>query len=150
MQDTGMRPAEVLRIRWEHTDTVRRTIFNLSGKTPKSRRMVAMSDRVLRLLNRRRGKRTEGWIFPSPSKRSQLGHFSLSTVEHQFKQARQDSGLPEELVLYCARHTYATDALARTGNVAAVMDSMGHANAQTTMIYQTSGTGADSRCDQLA
>ncbi len=42
-------------------------------------------------------------------------------------------------MLYCARHTYATDALARTGNVAAVMDSMGHTNAQTTMIYQHQG-----------
>jgi len=33
----------------------------------------------------------------------------------------------------------ATDALARTGNVAAVTDSMGHASAQTTMIYQHQG-----------
>jgi len=47
--------------------------------------------------------------------------------------------LPEALVLYCARHTYATDALARTGNMAAVMDAMGHANVQTTMMYQHQG-----------
>jgi hypothetical protein len=42
-------------------------------------------------------------------------------------------------VLYCARHTYATDALARTGHMAAVMDTMGHANVLTTMIYQHQG-----------
>jgi hypothetical protein len=42
-------------------------------------------------------------------------------------------------VLYCARHTYATDALARTENMAAVMDAMGHASVQTTMIYQHQG-----------
>ncbi len=92
-----------------------------------------MSDRVLKTLKQRRGEqKSEGWVFPSPMKSSRLGHFSLSAVEHQFKNAGTKAGLPEALVLYCARHTYATDALARTGNVAAVMDSMGHANAQTT------------------
>jgi hypothetical protein len=53
--------------------------------------------------------------------------------------ARRKAQLPAALVLYCARHTYATDALARTGNVAAVMDAMGHANVQTSMIYQHQG-----------
>ncbi|MGZ4838065.1 MAG: tyrosine-type recombinase/integrase [Terriglobales bacterium] len=100
--------------------------------------MAAISKRVLCLLNRRRDGRTRGWVFPSPRKQSD-GHFSLWAVERQFREARQQTGLPEELVLYCARHTYATDALARTGNVAAVMDSMGHTDAQTTMIYQHQG-----------
>jgi integrase len=77
--------------------------------------------------------------FPSPKKYSRTGHFSLSTVEHQFVDARCKAGLPEALVLYCARHTYATDTLARTGNMAAVMDALGHANVQTTMIYQHQG-----------
>jgi len=99
-----------------------------------------MSDRVFQILKQRQGEQeSEGWVFPSPIKTSRSGHFSLSAVEHQFKKARTKAGLPEALVLYCARHTYATDALARTGNVAAVMDSMGHANAQTTMIYQHQG-----------
>jgi integrase len=139
MQDTGMRPDEVLRLRWEYIDTARRTMFNPIGKTDRSRRMVPMSDRVVRVLKERRNGETEGWVFPSPKRGSRCGYFSLGAVEHQFKEARQNAGLPQELVLYCARHTYATDALARTGNVAAVMDSMGHANAQTTMIYQHQG-----------
>ena len=139
MQDTGLRPDEVLKMRWEHIDWLRRTIFNPGGKTPRSRRMVAISKRVLRVLTQRRDGKAAGWVFPSPRKGSLLGHFTLGAVEHHFKEARQKAGLPEELVLYCARHTYATDALARTGNVAAVMDSMGHTNAQTTMIYQHQG-----------
>jgi len=40
------------------------------------------------------------------------------------------------VVLYCARHTFATQALAATGNLAAVMRALGHSNAQTAMIYQ--------------
>ena len=140
MQDSGLRPDEVLRMRWEHIDWVLRTIFNPYGKTERSRRRLPMSDRVFQTLEQRRGEHdSEGWVFPSPMKSSRSGHFSLSAIEHQFKSARTKAGLPEALVLYCARHTFATDALARTGNVAAVMDSMGHANAQTTMIYQHQG-----------
>src|SRR6266478_386605 len=139
MQDTGLRPDEVLRMRWENIDLLQRTILNPYGKTEKARRVVPMVERVLSVLELRRAGRSEGWVFPSPKRNSRSGHFSLSTVEHQFKDARTKAGLPKELVLYCARHTYATDALARTGNLAAVMDTMGHASVQTTMIYQHQG-----------
>ena len=140
MQDTGLRPDEVLRMRWENIDWLGKTVFNPHGKTERSRRRVPMSDCLFRMLQRRRDPVcTEGWVFRSAKKHSRSGHISLSTIEHQFKSARMKAGLPKELVLYCSRHTYATDALARTGNVAAVMDSMGHASAQTTMIYQHQG-----------
>jgi integrase len=139
MQDTGLRPDEVLKLRWEHLDWLQETASNPSGKTERARRVVPISERVLTILGQRRTGQNQGWVFPSPTKYSRTGHFSLSTVEHQFVDARRKAGLPEALVLYCARHTYATDALARTGNMAAVMDAMGHANAQTTMIYQHQG-----------
>lgn len=41
--------------------------------------------------------------------------------------------------LYCCRHTFATDVLERTGNLAAVMKVLGHADAQTAMKYQHPG-----------
>jgi len=34
-------------------------------------------------------------------------------------------GIPEVVVLYCARHRFSTDAMEGTGNVMAVMDAMG-------------------------
>jgi integrase len=139
MQDTGLRPDEVLKMRWEHIDWLQKTASNPSGKTERGRRVVPLSERVLSVLGQRRTGQNQGWVFPSPKKGSRTGHFSLSAVEHQFVDARREAGLPEALVLYCARHTYATDALARTGNMAAVMDTMGHANVQTTMIYQHQG-----------
>jgi integrase len=139
MQDTGLRPDEVLNMRWEHIDWCQKTVSNPSGKTERARRVVPISERVLSVFGERRTGQNQGWVFPSPKKYSRTGHFSLSAVEHQFVDARREAGLPEALVLYCARHTYATDALARTGNMAAVMDTMGHANVQTTMIYQHQG-----------
>jgi hypothetical protein len=46
------------------------------------------------------------------------------------------AGLPKELVLYCARHDYGTRILTRTGNLAAVMKTMGHHDVKTAMHYQ--------------
>ena len=42
----------------------------------------------------------------------------------------------KELVLYCARHDYGTRILTRTGNLAAVMKTMGHRDVKTAMHYQ--------------
>jgi hypothetical protein len=50
--------------------------------------------------------------------------------------ARHKVGLPKELVLYCARHDYGTRVLMRTGNLAAVMRTMGHRDVKTAMHYQ--------------
>ena len=49
------------------------------------------------------------------------------------------SVLDPALKLYCCRHTFATDALERTGNLAALMKALGHADAQTAMKYQHPG-----------
>jgi site-specific recombinase XerD len=48
------------------------------------------------------------------------------------------AGLPESIVLYCARHHFSTDAMEGTGNVMAVMDAMGHQSVNTTRIYNHS------------
>ena len=45
-QDTGLRPDEVIRMRWENIIWERNLIFNPDGKTDKSRRHVPLSDRV--------------------------------------------------------------------------------------------------------
>ena len=46
------------------------------------------------------------------------------------------AGLPESRVLYCARHTFGTAAYGATGNLAMVMNVMGHTDIRTAMRYQ--------------
>jgi len=87
------------------------------------------------LLMLRCGERREGWLFPS--KRAASGH--LTTVAKQFREARRKAGLPEALVLYCARHTFGTAAYEATGNLAMVMKAMGHTDARTAMHYRHPG-----------
>jgi integrase len=133
IRDTGMRnERELYRARIENIDWNGRVIFVPDSKTPNGRRLVPMTDRVLDLLLVRCGERREGWLFPS--KRSKSGH--LTTLAKRFREARKKAGLSESLVLYCGRHDYGTRVLKATGNLAAVMNTMGHKDVKTAMQYQ--------------
>lgn len=133
MRDTGMRnERELFRMRIENLDWENRGIFVADSKTPEGTRLVPMSRRVLDVLRERCGERQEGWVFPSS--RAASGH--LSSICNLFRQARKQAGLPREMVLYCARHDYGTRVLMRTGNLAAVMRTMGHRDVKTAMHYQ--------------
>ena len=97
-----------------------------------------MTQRMADALLARMPKKPEGWVFPS--KRSKSGH--ITTVAKAFAEAREAAGLPKSLVLYCARHTFGTDALGRTGDLSAVMKAMGHSSPQVTMQYLHPGLNA--------
>ena len=133
MRDTGMRnERELFRMRIENLDWKNRVIFVPDSKTAEGRRLVPMSRRVSEILRIRCDARREGWVFPS--KRSASGH--LRSICNLFRKARNEAGLPKELVLYCARHDYGTRVLMRTGNLAVVMKTMGHRDVKTAMHYQ--------------
>ena len=91
-----------------------------------------MSDRAFNILQKRSGNRRDGWLFES--KRSKSGH--LTTLAKVFQEAREKADLPKNLVLYCGRHDYGTRILRETGNLAAVMKTMGHRDVKTAMQYQ--------------
>jgi integrase len=131
MLDSGMRPGEVFPMRWEDIDWNRGMIFIPRGKTPRSRRYLPMSDRVMEALQSRRKDQKQGWVFPSDSK---PGH--LTTVATAFETARAKAKLSSEIKLYSARHTFATKIMGATGDLSLVMRALGHTNAQTAMIYQ--------------
>ncbi len=132
IQDTGMRPEEVFRIRIENINWSQRLIFNPNGKTKAARRHVPISERMLDLLMVRCADKRDGWLFPS--RRAKGGH--LTTVAKQFRDARSEARLPGNLVLYCARHTFGTAVYGATGNLAMVMNVMGHTDVRTAMRYQ--------------
>ena len=133
VRDTGMRnERELYRMRIENLDWKNRVIFVPDSKTPEGRRRVPMSNRSHDVLVRRCTGRREGWVFPS--KRAECAH--LTTMAKRFREARRKAGLPEDLVLYCGRHDYGTRILKRTGNLAAVMKTMGHRDVKTAMQYQ--------------
>lgn len=131
MLDTGLRPSEVFRMTWNDINWESRCILVPYGKTSNSRRYLPMSSRVFEALKTRAAQTQSTWVFPA---NSTSGH--IRTVQHEFLKARKAAGLPETIVLYSARHTFATQVLAGTGNVALVMKALGHADARIAMRYQ--------------
>jgi integrase len=115
MLDTGMRPGEICCMRWEHVKWNQEVIFIPRSKSRKSKRYVGITERVKAALLSRKTAANEGWVFPSA--RAASGH--IETVQKQFDLAKGMAGLPESIVLYCARHRFSTDALEGTGNLMA-------------------------------
>ncbi|HUE54137.1 MAG TPA: tyrosine-type recombinase/integrase [Terriglobales bacterium] len=136
MLDSGLRPGEIFRMRWESIHWDKGLIFNPRGKSRKSRRYVPLTERVKAALVARDEGVNEGWVFPS--KRAQSGYITGREVSKQWLEAKRLAGIPQSVVLYCARHRFATDAMEGTGNVMAVMDAMGHQSVDTARIYNHS------------
>jgi integrase len=118
--DSGMRPEECFRLRWESITWANGRYGSLlvtHGKTAAARRVLPITLRVRTVLENHweaAGKPSEGWVWPAPTK---SGHVESSSVKKQhaktFKTladlARQNSQKPiRPFVLYSLRHTFLT------------------------------------------
>jgi integrase len=110
LADTGLRPDECHRLRWEDIarDNGRNgTLIVTRGKTTAARRVLPMTPRVRHVLEMRweaAGKPSEGWIWPAPTK---TGHIDHSSLKKQHLKALRLSGV-RPFVLYSLRHTFLT------------------------------------------
>jgi integrase len=108
--DSGLRPEECFRERWENITWVNGrfgTMLVTHGKTKAARRVLPMTPRVRTVLERRwdaAGKPQEGWIWRAPTK---SGHVEPSTVKKQHIKAIYGSKV-RPFVLYTLRHTFLT------------------------------------------
>ncbi len=122
LADSGMRPDECYRLRWEHIswDSGRFGALRVThGKTPAAKRVLPFTMRVRSVLEMRweaAERPQEGWVFPAPTK---SGHIDQGSTRKQhssvFKAVNTDNtGKPLEkpllrpFVLYSFRHTFLT------------------------------------------
>lgn len=118
--DTGMRPEECFRLRWEAITWVngRHGALGVThGKTAAARRVLPMTPRVRNVLDARwlsAGKPEEGWVWPAPTR---SGHIESSSLRKQHgkafqtiaEEAEKNNGKPvRPFVLYSLRHTFLT------------------------------------------
>jgi integrase len=120
LADTGMRPEECFRLRWESvtwTNGRHGTVLITHGKTAAARRVLPMTPRVRAVLETRWEKAEqpeEGWVFTAPTKSE---HVEKSTLKKQHKgvfktlneEAEKNDDKPvRPFVLYDLRHTFLT------------------------------------------
>jgi integrase len=118
--DTGLRPEECFRLRWEAITWANGrygTFLVTHGKTAAARRVLPMTPRVRSILETRRqvaGKPDEGWVWVAPT---HSGHVESSSLKKQhakaFKTLEEVAAKSKEkairpFVLYSLRHTFLT------------------------------------------
>jgi integrase len=108
--DTGMRPEECHRLRWENinwSNGRNGVLLIAEGKTKAARRVLPLSPRVRTLLEERwivTGKPSEGWVWPAETKDGHINHDSLK-LQHK-KALKLAQVRPFEV--YSIRHTFLT------------------------------------------
>jgi integrase len=120
LADTGMRPEECFRLRWEDVTWVNGrngALLVTRGKTAAARRVIPMTPRVRILLESRwesAKKPQEGWVWPAPTR---SGHMEPCSLRKQRAKAfetmalgtvKRDEKPVRPFVLYSLRHTFLT------------------------------------------
>ena len=132
--DAGMRPKEICSMRIEDVNFERGFLYVPKSKTRAGARTLALTDRMKEKLFVQIGARTEGWIFPS--KRRPGEPIKRHALTCSWRKVCAAAGVSPDLKLYCARHTFATDAMSATKNPFLVMKALGHTELSTTERYQ--------------
>ena len=110
LADTGMRPEECYRLRWETIAWVNGrhgTLLVTHGKTKAARRVLPFTLRVRTILQTRWekvGRPEEGWVWPATTK---SGHVEPCSLKRQHRKALRLSKV-RPFVLYSLRHTFLT------------------------------------------
>src|SRR5262249_25898902 len=110
LSDTGLRPEECYRLRWEFVTWLNGrhgTLTVTHGKTVAARRVLPMTQRVRAILESRweiAGKPLEGFVWLALSK---SGHIEPSSLRKQHAKALKLSKV-RPFVLYSLRHTFLT------------------------------------------
>jgi integrase len=126
LADTGFRPDEGFRMRWENVNWKNGkngSILVTHGKTAAARRVVPMTPRVRFVLETRwelAEKPEHGWVWPAPTKSSHVEHGTFKkqharafrTANQQVAERNAKYGTNEKplrpWVLYSTRHTFLT------------------------------------------
>lgn len=109
--DSGLRPEECFRLRWESVrflDDGNGALIVTHGKSSAARRHVPMTPRVRDILLMRwelAGKPGSGWVWPAP--KAKAGHVVPNSIYAPHLKAVSDSKV-RPFVLYDFRHTFLT------------------------------------------
>ena len=108
--DTGLRPEECFRLRWESITWLNGrhgSLLVTHGKTAAARRVLPMTANVRGILEARwehAAKPSDGWVWPAPT---HSGHVESCSLKRQHRTGLRISKV-RPFVLYSLRHTFLT------------------------------------------
>jgi integrase/recombinase XerD len=133
---TGLRRAEVVRLKVEDIDSQRMVIHVRQGKGARDRD-VPLSTKVLEALREYwRQNKPQHYLFPSsPGHRGLDQPASDKTVWHACQVAATRAGLRKHIGVHTLRHTYATQLLEAGTDLRTIQLLLGHTHLEDTAVY---------------
>src|SRR5215467_1763398 len=152
--DTGLRPEECFRLRWESltwTNGRHGSLLVTHGKTAAARRVLPLSPRVRNILETRwieAEKPDEGWVWPAATRSEHIEPSGLKkehakvfkTIAEEAKKRKEKPLRP--FVLYTLRHTFLTRLGESSCNVWTLARIAGHSSIAMSARYVHPGEDA--------
>jgi integrase/recombinase XerD len=136
LYSTGMRRAELTRLRVGDIDSQRMVIHIKQGKGGKDRE-VPLSRKLLETLREYwQWKKPRGYLLPGEAKQGSKGeHLTPKAVYHACKGAARRAGIYKTVGPHTLRHSFATHLVEAGADLRTVQLLLGHASLEQTMIY---------------
>jgi site-specific recombinase XerD len=130
--DSGLRVSELVNLKRENIDIVRKVIIIVSGKGRKDRRTI-MSNKVIETLALYYSQyEITDWLFPGADPTQ---HISVRSAQKIFKHAQKKAKIEKNGSFHSLRHTFATHLLENGTGIIHIRDLLGHSSVRTTERY---------------
>ena len=134
---TGLRRAELARLKVSDVDSQRMVIHVQGGKGRKDRD-VLLSPTLLDELRRhwqRLRRKPNVWLFPGKSSHTSDRPITPKVIYHACKRAARRAGLPNGVHPHTLRHCFATHLLEAGADLRTIQLLLGHSDLEETTIY---------------
>jgi site-specific recombinase XerD len=134
---TGLRRAELARLKVSDVDSQRMVIHVQGGKGRKDRD-VLLSPTLLDELRRhwrRLRRKPSVWLFPGKSSHASDQPITPKVIYHACKRAARRAGLPDGVHPHTLRHCFATHLLEAGADLRTIQMLLGHSDLEETTIY---------------
>jgi len=136
LYSTGMRRAELCRLRTEDIDKERMVVHIRQGKGGKDRD-VPLSPKLLDQFRAhyRALQHKNGWLFPSNQTRYSDQPMKDKNIWHACRQAARRAGIAKPVHPHTLRHSFATHLLEAGADLSTIQVLLGHADLRETALY---------------
>lgn len=132
---SGLRPFEVIKLKWSDIDIINKTVRVDNGKGRKDRISLLSDEVINHLLDLKQEKpQNNDYIFHSQARPK--NHISKKTFQKILENASKKAKLDYIVVPYNLRHSFATHLLENGVDTRFIQELMGHSSSKTTERYQ--------------
>lgn len=132
---TGMRRAELARLKVSDIDSARMVIHIRQGKGGKDRD-VTLSPRLLEILRDYwKWRKPQVYLFPSLLRPRPDKPITDKTIWYAVREAARRAGIKKKITPHTLRHSWATHLLERGTDLKTIQVLLGHADLEATTIY---------------